>query len=277
MTAASRGDEGAGGAPGGDGARELALERLGDRVLDGLDAFGDFLLLGARTWRTVLAPRFPARDVVAQFESLAVRSLAIVGVTALFTGMVLALQTVVSLSRFGAKPYTGSFVGLAIALELGPVLTALMVSGRVGAGIAAELGSMAVTEQIDAIRALGADPVQKLVLPRVLACTFGLPLLTVVADVLGVLGGGLIAGQNGIGADFYMSTVTTTVTLENFLQGIGKTFVFGWIVASVACYTGVHTRGGTVGVGKATTRAVVVSSIAVFVSDFFLSKLLLML
>jgi len=260
-----------------DRGGERPLERLGGRALDALDTFGDFALLGVRTWSSAFARRFPAREVLAQFESLVVRSLAIVAITALFTGMVLALQTVVSLARFGAKPYTGSFVGLAIALELGPVLTALMVSGRVGAGIAAELGSMAVTEQIDAIRALGADPVQKLALPRVVACTFGLPLLTVIADLLGVLGGGLIAAQNGIGSDFYASTVTSTVTLENFLQGVGKTFVFGWIVAAVACYAGMNARGGTVGVGRATTQAVVVSSIAVFVSDFFLSKLLLML
>jgi phospholipid/cholesterol/gamma-HCH transport system permease protein len=191
--------------------------------------------------------------------------------------MVLALQTVVSLSRFGAKPYTGSFVGLAIALELGPVLTALMVSGRVGAGITAEIGSMVVTEQVDAIRAMGADPVQKLVLPRVLACTFGLPLLTIVADVLGVLGGMAISAQNGINPDFYMSTVTSTVTLSDFLQGFAKTFAFGWIIAAVGCYMGLHTDGGTVGVGRATTRAVVVASISVFVSDFFLTKLFLML
>jgi phospholipid/cholesterol/gamma-HCH transport system permease protein len=253
------------------------VESLGDRVLENLDAFGDFALLGAQTARAAFARRFPSRDVWAQFESVAVRSLSIVAITALFTGMVLALQTVVSLARFGAKPYTGSFVGLAIALELGPVLTALMVSGRVGAGITAEIGSMAVTEQVDAIRAMGADPVQKLVLPRVLACTFGVPLLTVFADALGVFGGLVIAAQNGISADFYMNTVQTTVTLENFLQGIAKTFVFGWIIGSVGCFMGLRTRGGTVGVGRATTHAVVVASISVFVSDFFLSKLFLTL
>ena len=253
------------------------LVGVGDRTLEVVDRLGEFARLGARTARVLFARRFPLRDALQQFESIAVRSLSIVAVTALFTGMVLALQAVVSLSRFGAKPYTGSFVGLAILLELGPVLTALMVSGRVGAGITAELGSMAVTEQIDAIRAMGADPVQKLVLPRVLACTFGLPLLTIVADVLGVLGGMLIASQNGISPDFYLSTVTATVTVADFLHGFGKTFAFGWIIAAVGCYMGLTTTGGTVGVGRATTRAVVIASISVFVSNFFLTKLFLML
>lgn len=254
-----------------------ALTGVGDRTLAVFDRVGDFSRLGLRTLRAGFARRFPLREVIRQFEAVAVRSLSIVAITALFTGMVLALQTVVSLARFGAKPYTGSFVGLAIVLELGPVLTALMVSGRVGAGITAEIGSMAVTEQVDAIRAMGADPVQKLVLPRVLACTFGLPLLAVIADVLGVLGGMLISAQSGISPDFYLNTVTVTVTLGDFVQGIAKTFVFGWIIASVGCYMGLGTRGGTVGVGRATTRSVVVASIAVFVSDFFLTKLFLVL
>ena len=253
------------------------LVGIGDRTLGVVDRLGDFALLAGRTARAAFSRRFPLRDVLFQFEAIAVRSLPIVAFTALFTGMVLALQTVVSLARFGAKPYTGSFVGLAIVLELGPVLTALMVSGRVGAGITAEIGSMAVTEQVDAIRAMGADPVQKLVLPRVIACTLGLPLLTVLADILGVLGGMLIAAQNGIATDFYMSTVSSTVTLADFVQGVSKSFVFGWIIAAVGCYMGLTTTGGTVGVGRATTHAVVIASISVFASDFFLSKLFLML
>ena len=211
------------------------LARLGERVLRAVDRVGEVGLLATQTARAASARRFPLHELLVQFEAIAVRSLTIVGITALFTGMVLALQTVVSLSRFGAKPYTGSFVGLALALELGPVLTALMVSGRVGAGIAAEIGSMSVTEQIDAIRAMGADPIQKLVLPRVIACTLGLPLLTAFADMLGVFGGMLIAAQSGITSDFYMQTVYNTVGTGDFLQGIGKTFVFGWIIATVGC------------------------------------------
>jgi phospholipid/cholesterol/gamma-HCH transport system permease protein len=250
---------------------------LGDRVLTALEEFGVFGLLAARTAAALVRPRFPLREIFVQFESVAVRSAVIVTITALFTGMVLALQTVFAMSRFGAKPYTGSFVGLAFVLELGPVLTALMVSGRVGAGIAAELGSMVVTEQVDAIRAMGADPVQKLVLPRVVAGTLGLPLLTVVANALGILGGLLIAGQYGIGVNFYLQSVINVVAVPDYLQSIAKALVFGWIITSVGCYMGLSATGGTVGVGRATTRAVVVASISVLVSDFFITKLWMML
>lgn len=253
------------------------LATMGGRVLEILDAFGDFTLLALRTLRAPFHLRFPWREVFVQFDAIAVRSTTIVVVTALFTGMVLALQTVVSLTRFGAKPYTGSFVGLAMALELAPVLTALMVAGRVGAGITAEIGSMAVTEQVDAIRAMGADPVQKLVLPRVLAATLALPLLTIIANVLGVLGGMLVAEGYGITTSFYYQSVVTTVTMDDYISGVVKTFFFGWCIASVGCFMGLRTTGGTVGVGKSTTKAVVVSSISVFVSDFFLTKLILLL
>ena len=205
------------------------------------------------------------------------RSLPIVAVTSLFTGMVLALQTAFALSRFGAKPYVGSIVGLAIVRELGPVLAALMVGARAGAGITSQLGSMTVTEQVDAIRAMGADPVQKLVVPRVVAATAALPLLTFFAVFLGVFGGLIIADvQYGITPHFYRQTVFTAVELPDFVSGVAKTFVFGWIVAMVGCFYGLRTSGGTEGVGRATTQAVVTASIAIFVSDFFLTKLLLL-
>lgn len=251
------------------------ISDLGDRVLSVVGHFGEFGLLAARTLRSAGSRRFPWREVFVQFESIVVRSTSIVTVTALFTGMVLALQTVVSLTRFGAKPYTGSFVGLALVLELGPVLTAVMVAGRVGAGITAEIGSMTVTEQVDAIRAMGADPIQKLVLPKVLALTLGVPLLTLLADFLGIFGGLLIASQYGISAHFYAQTVLSTVTLGNFLEGLFKTFFFGWTVAMVGAYMGLTTTGGTVGVGRATTRSVVVASISIFVLDFFLTQAML--
>lgn len=259
---------------------EAALQRgvagLGERVLAVLEGFGAFALLGLRTARALGRPRFPWRDSLAQLEQVAVRSVPIVSVTALFTGMVLALQTAFALARFGAKPYVGSIVGLAIVRELGPVLAALMVGGRVGAGIASTLGSMTVTEQVDAIRAMGADPVQKLVLPRVLAATLALPLLTVSAIVLGILGGMVVADvQYAIQPRFYLQTVTTAVTVTDFFAGVVKTFVFGWIIAMVGCYVGLSTTGGTEGVGRATTRCVVIASIAVLVSDFFLTKLLM--
>jgi len=254
------------------------VSALGARVLLALEAAGEFGRLAARTGRVLLRPRLPLREILRQFESIAVRSVPIVAITAIFTGMVLALQTAYALTRFGAKPYVGSIVGLAIVRELGPVLAALMVGGRVGAGITAEIGSMRVTEQIDAIRAMGADPVQKLVLPRVLAATLALPLLTVIANVVGVFGGMLIADvQYGISPHFYLQTVLQTVNVNDFLSGVSKTFVFGWLIAMVGCHAGLRTEGGTVGVGQATTRAVVVASISVLVADFFLTKLLMLL
>lgn len=248
----------------------------GEWFLGLLDELGRFSLLAAQTTGVLLRRGIPVRETLRQFESVAVRSSTIVLITALFTGMVLALQTATALGRFGAKPYTGSFVGLAFVLELGPVLTALVVSGRVGAGITAELGAMTVSEQVDAIRALGADPIQKLVVPRMVATTLGLPMLTILANGLGILGGLMVASQLGIGANFYYQSVVFVVTLPDLLSGLTKTVAFGWMLSMVACYQGLSTTGGTVGVGRATTRTVVVSSIAVLVSDFFLTKLIMM-
>jgi phospholipid/cholesterol/gamma-HCH transport system permease protein len=261
-----------------DTALRRQISGLGDLVIGAVGAVGEFTLLAGQTLRALARPRFPAAELLRQAEAMIVRSTPIVAVTALFTGMVLALQTAFSLGRFGAKPYVGSVVGLALVRELGPVLASLMVGGRVGAGITAEIGSMTVTEQVDAIRAMGADPVQKLVLPRLLAATFGLPLLTVLANVLGILGGLVIADlQYGIAPNFYMQTIQSTVTLTDFVSGVGKTFFFGAAIAWIGCYSGLHTAGGTVGVGRATTRAVVVASITVLIMDFFLTKLFLLL
>ena len=255
-----------------------ALDRFGDACLERVESFGEFVQLGLDTGRALARPRPPIRETLRQAEAIGVRSTTIVVITAVFTGMVLSLQTAFALSRFGATPYVGSIVGLALLRELGPVLAALMVGGRVGAGITAELGSMQVTEQVDAIRAMGADPVQKLVLPCVLAATLMLPLLTVLADVLGIAGGMVIADlQYAIAPSFYLQTVTTTVTIGDFFAGVTKTFFFGWLIAMIGCFVGLGTSGGTEGVGRATTRAVVAASIGILVSDFFLTKLLLLL
>jgi phospholipid/cholesterol/gamma-HCH transport system permease protein len=260
---------------------ELAAQpvaRLGERALRAAEEFGDFALLAFETLVALGRPRFPFGELLFQFEALAVRSAPLVIITSVFTGMVLALQTAYSLTRFGAKPYVGSIVGLAIVRELGPVLAALMLGGRAGAGIASELGSMKVTEQVDAIRAMGADPVQKLVVPRVVATTLGLPLLTIFAITLGVAGGMVVAeAQFGIASSFYLQTVTSVVRVSDFASGVAKTLVFGWAIGMIGCHVGLATEGGTVGVGRATTRAVVLASIAVLVADFFLTKLLLLL
>lgn len=258
------------------GTVDGGLVRLGEGTRSRLEALGDFTRFAGRTLRVLIRRGAPMRETLRQFEAIAVRSSAIVFITALFTGMVLALQTASALARFGAKPYTGSFVGLAFVLELGPVLTAVVVAGRVGAGITAELGSMAVSEQVDAIRALGADPMQKLVVPRVLATIVGLPMLSLFSNLLGIAGGLVIATQSGIGANFYYQSVINVVTLSDFWNGLVKTVVFGLLIAMIACHQGLGTKGGTVGVGRATTRAVVVASIAVFVSDFFLTKVILL-
>jgi len=257
---------------------EQRVEHLGDRVLQVVENCGRFARLVGATTRAAFRARLPVREVVRQIEIIGIRSLTIVVLTALFTGMVLALQTGIALARFGAKPYVGSVIGLSLARELGPVLTALMVGGRVGAGITAEIGSMQVTEQVDAIRSMGADPIQKLVLPRVVAATLALPLLTVFANLLGVIGGLAIANaQFHISPSFYLETIFYAVTLEDVLSGLSKTFVFGWIIAMVACFHGLETAGGTVGVGRATTRTVVTASVAVLISDFFLTQLMLVL
>ena len=257
-------------------AREVV--RLGDRVLDAIDRLGQFTLLAGQTARALVRARFPWLEVLRQLDAIGARSSTIVLLTALFTGMVLALQTGIALARFGAKPYVGAVVGLSLARELGPVLTALMVGGRVGAGITAEIGAMQVTEQVDAIRSMGADPVQKLVLPRVLAATLALPLLTILADVLAVLGGLALSWlQFGIDPNFYLQTISNTVRFEDLFSGLLKTIVFGWLIAMVACSTALQTTGGTVGVGRATTRTVVAASIGVLVTDFFLTQLMVIL
>jgi len=252
--------------------------RLGERALAPIEQLGLFAELAGATLRAAVRARPPLRETLRQMEAIGVRSTTIVALTALFTGMVMSLQTAFALSRFGAKPYVGGVVGLALVRELAPVLAALMMAGRVGAGITAELGSMVVTEQVDAIRAMGADPVQKLVLPRVVAATVCLPMLTVLATVLGVLGGMVIADwQYRITPHFYMQTVTYNVVLEDFLSGLAKTFAFGWILAMVGCHMGLTTTGGTTGVGRATTTSVVTASISILIADFFLTKVLLAL
>jgi phospholipid/cholesterol/gamma-HCH transport system permease protein len=222
--------------------------------------------------------RWELGELVRQMDALGVQSIAITNLTALFTGMVLALQTAYSLSQFGGKLFIGRVVVLAVCRELGPVLTALMVAARCGAGITAELGSMAVTEQVDALRALGASPVRKLVLPRVAAVTVMLPILTMLTDFLGMLGGLFIAvAEIKIGAGFYLSTVTQALRYNDILHGLFKTPFFGFEIAMIGCYNGLNATGGADGVGRATTTSVVLSSITVLATDFFLTKIFLSL
>ena len=235
-------------------------------------------MLGRAVTVRLVTPPWDAREVVRQMEAMGFRSTNLAAVIALFTGMVLALQTAYTLAAFGAKLYIGEVVGLSLVRELGPVLTALMVGGRVGAGITAELGSMTVSEQVDAMRSLGADPIRKLVVPRVLALLIALPLLVVLADVTGIFGGLLISTwELGLSPGFYFSHVLRLMTYGDFFSGLGKSLFFAFAIAVIAAYNGLSARGGADGVGRATTNTVVAVAISVLVLDFFLTKLFLAL
>lgn len=218
---------------------------------------------------------FYFHDVVEQFDSVGVGSLTVVLLTGLFTGAVLALQMGLSLDQFGARPYVGRVVSASMVRELGPVLTALMITGRVGSGIAAELGSMGVTEQISALRALGTDPIRKLVVPRVLAGVFMVPVLTVISDFMGVFGGWLISRyQLGVASTLYWTSVIDGLYLQDAWMGLVKPFVLGFVIVTIGCHVGLRVTGGTQGVGRATTQAVVAGSVSVIAVDLLVTKLL---
>jgi phospholipid/cholesterol/gamma-HCH transport system permease protein len=245
-------------------------------MTDGLSMFGGMAIMTGQVVRRVLHRRLDLRAVLQQVESIGVRSMSVVFLTAIFSSMVITVQFQVQLARFGAKEWAGNAVGVTLARELGPVMTALMVGGRVGAGIAAELGSMAVTEQIDAVRVLGADPIRKLVVPRVLAALLVMPLMSCMAVVIGVLAGGAIAALDpDTRFSSFVGAALRTTTLPDLFSGMTKTVFFALNIAVVACYQGMEARGGTVGVGQATTKAVVISSVITLVSDFFLTKFFL--
>jgi len=229
-------------------------------------------------WRILVGikrgPRY-VRETIDQMDEIGVGSLVIIILTGFFTGGVLILQAYPTLAYYGAQTQAGQGVATTLVRELGPVLSALMVAGRVGSAISAELGSMVVSQQIDAMRALGTSPVRKLVTPRVIALVITLPLLTVASDVFGLIGAGLVANQiYGLDSNVYISSVRNGIDIDDVVGGIIKPLVFGFIIGLIACYKGLSTTGGTVGVGKSTTSAVVTASISVIISDFFLSKLL---
>lgn len=220
------------------------------------------------------SPRY-LPDLIKQMDSIGVGSLPIILLTGFFTGGVLALQLYPTLAYYGGQSQTGRLVSFTLIRELGPVLSALMVSGRIGSAISAELGSMVVSQQIDAMRALGTDPVRKLVTPRVIALILMLPLLTAAADIFGIIGGGVTASSiYGLDYNVFLNSVRNGVTIEDIIGGIIKPLFFGLVVGSVSCYKGLDTTGGTVGVGRSTTSAVVLSSITVIILDFFLSRAL---
>ena len=238
----------------------------------------EYVRLQIATVRGCVSRPFYFRDVVEQFEQIGLGSLTVVLLTGFFTGAVLALQTGITLDQFGARPFVGRLISASMIKELGPVLTGLMLAGRVGSGIAAELGSMVVTDQINALRALGTDPVRKLVVPRVLAGFFMAPMLTVVADTVGIIGGWLIAVfQLRVASSLYWTSVIEGLYLEDAWMGLIKPFFLGFAIVTIGCHVGLRTSGGTQGVGRATTNAVVASSVAVIAVDFFVTRLLITL
>jgi len=225
-----------------------------------------------------IRPPYRLGSIIEEIDRIGVRSLTVVNVIAIFTGMVLALQTALALSRFGAKSFIGVIVALSLVREIGPVFTAIMVGGRVGSGITAEIGTMKVTEQIDAIRVMGANPIKQLVVPKVVATVLTLPMLTLVAILLGILGGLLISMlELQVNPHYYFTSILDNVTFPDVASGVGKTFFFGVIISIIGCHQGMMTTGGTEGVGRSTTTTVVVVSILILVSDFFLTKLFTLL
>jgi phospholipid/cholesterol/gamma-HCH transport system permease protein len=236
----------------------------------------DYAILTGRAIGNIFQrPRYIA-DLIVQADSIGIGSVPIVLLTGFFTGGVLALQSASSLAQFGATAITGELVSLSMIKELGPVLTSLMVSGRNASGMASELGSMMVTEQIDAMRALGTDPVKKLVTPRLYATVIMLFFLTILSDTVGTLGGAVISvfmlGQDG---SQYFHTAYQTLQYPDIIQGLVKPVVFGFIIASVGCFYGKTTRGGTQGVGRSTTQAVVVSSVLIIAIDLVISQFMI--
>lgn len=230
------------------------------------------------TLRALFRRPFEGRAMVEQIEAVGIASVGIVVVSSVFIGMVMAVQFAYGLRKFGGMEYTPRVISLSFARELAPTLTAIIVGGRIGAGMAAELGSMSVTEQVDAIRALGADPLKKLVLPRLVASTLVMPLLGSLALVLGIGGALLIVwGQFDITPAFFLQSALSAVKMADFASGLFKTPFFGALIALIGCHLGMTTRGGTAGVGNSTTRTVVAISIAIFIFDFFLTKLVIAL
>jgi phospholipid/cholesterol/gamma-HCH transport system permease protein len=263
-------------APRRPGVIRRTVAAQGGKILAFMRHAGAVTVLARRATSTLFTSRFEGRAFIYQLEQLGVRSFGIAAATAIFVGIVMAIQFAFSLERFGARDSVGRIVGLSMVRELAPSLTSLVVGSRIAAGITAELGSMAVTEQIDAIRALGADPVRKLVVPRVLAGTVLMPLLACFAIVLGI-GSSMIVSRVsfGIQMPFFLSTAIDTIDLPDFISGIGKTPFFGFIVCLLGCHFGMTTRGGTEGVGRSTTTSVVAVSIGVLVANAILTQLFL--
>jgi len=234
----------------------------------------EFTTLCGQAVAGLVRPPWYVRETLYQIDRIGVGSVFIVVLTGMFTGMVLALQGAVQLQPYGATMYVSRLISTSVVLELGPVLAALMIAGRVGSGIASEIASMKVTEQIDALRAEGTDPIQKLASTRLVACVLMIPVLTIITNGIAIFGGWLIARLSlGIDSYFYWTWAFEAIEQRDIVLGLVKPAVFGFIIAMVGCYAGFQTKGGTVGVGRSTTQSMVSSSILILATDFLLTKL----
>lgn len=250
------------------------VDRFGRKGQSVVEYMGGLAGLAGQTFAACFSRPFYSSEVLHQMDEIGVRSVSITGITAFFTGGILALQTAYSLAAFGGKLFIGRVVALSLVRELGPLLTALMVGGRVGSGITAELGSMTVTEQVDALRAMAISPIRRLVVPRVLATVAMMPVLTALADVLGIVGGLILAVVVlQMTAQDYLTSIWQQLGLSDIGHGLAKTVFFGFEIALIGCFNGLKVEGGAAAVGQSTTRTVVLASICVLVSDFFLTKL----
>jgi phospholipid/cholesterol/gamma-HCH transport system permease protein len=255
------------------GAFQSFARRIGGRVMGALHFAGGFALLCRQIFRELFVPPYYPKLVFQQVFHIGIQSFLLVAVTALATGSVMALQFGYGMAKFGGKLYVPKIVALAILREMGPVFTSLLVAGRIGSGIASEVSSMKVTQQIDAIRALGTSPIKKIVIPRVLASLIALPILTLFADYIGIFGAMMVSLRElGIGTEYFLTKSIETLRMYDLLTGMAKTIVFAFFISVTACWRGLNTEGGTEGVGNSTTWVVVVSSIFIMVSDFFLTK-----
>jgi phospholipid/cholesterol/gamma-HCH transport system permease protein len=251
----------------------VALQPLGNWILSILRFAGGLSTLMGQVIKECAYPPYYFKLIVSQMFAIGVQSIVLVAVTALATGSVMALQFGAGLEKFGGKLYVPKIVALAIIREMGPVFTSLLVAGRIGSGIASEVGSMKVTQQVDAIRALGTSPIKRIVVPRLVASLIALPILTLIADYIGLFGAMLVCVNDlGINSEFFVAKAIDTLRLSDFITSMAKTVVFAFFISLTACWKGLNTEGGTQGVGNTTTWVVVSSSIFIMISDFFLTK-----
>ncbi|MGH9682805.1 MAG: MlaE family ABC transporter permease [Candidatus Acidiferrales bacterium] len=254
------------------------LSPIGDALKRRIWTIQDYTLLAAQSVKSAFTPPQYWKDTLEQMDQIGVGSLPIIAISSMFIGGVMVINTASQFQRFGMTALTGDAVSLALVRELGPTITAILVAGRNASGIASELGSMVVTEQVDAMRALGTDPVRKLVTPRVVAMVAMMPLLVAVADFLGLVGGFIVSYFTlRLGPVQFWTRAINALAFGDLVQGFTKPLIFALIISTIACFQGLRVRGGTQGVGRATTSAVVVSSVLVLVVDFFLTRLMLFL